>query len=121
MATPAELFAVNTKTGAARQLSFATEDPWKNTATGKVERRTVKTADGKNLNVWFIFPPDFDATKKYPALLYCQGGPQSPLSQYFSYRWNFQLMAANGYIVVAPCRRGMPGSGSAWNLSLIHI
>ena len=115
MATPAELFAVNTKTGAARQLSFATDDPWKNIATGKVERRTVKTADGKNLNVWFIFPPDFDATKKYPALLYCQGGPQSPLSQYFSYRWNFQLMAANGYVVVAPCRRGMPGSGSAWN------
>ncbi len=115
MAAPAELFAVNPKTGAARQLSFATDDPWKNVSVGKVERRTVKTADGKNMNVWMIFPPDFDAAKKYPALLYCQGGPQSPLSQYFSYRWNFQLMAANGYVVVAPCRRGMPGSGSAWN------
>lgn len=115
MADPAELFAVNTQTGAARQLSFATEDPWKNIAKGKVERRTVKTADGKNMNVWFIFPPDFDVKKKYPALLYCQGGPQSALSQFFSYRWNMQMMAANGYIVVAPCRRGMPGSGSAWN------
>lgn len=115
MADPAELFAVNAQTGAARQLSFATEDPWKNIAKGKVERRTVKTADGKNMNVWFIFPPDFDAKKKYPALLYCQGGPQSALSQFFSYRWNMQMMAANGYIVVAPCRRGMPGSGSAWN------
>lgn len=115
MAAPAELFAVNPKTGVARQLSSATDDPWKNVSVGKVERRTVKTADGKNMNVWMIFPPDFDAAKKYPALLYCQGGPQSPLSQYFSYRWNFQLMAANGYVVVAPCRRGMPGSGSAWN------
>jgi dipeptidyl aminopeptidase/acylaminoacyl peptidase len=67
------------------------------------------------MNVWVIYPPDFDATKKYPALLYCQGGPQSALSQSFSYRWNFQLMASNGYVVVAPCRRGMPGSGQEWN------
>ncbi|HRI62221.1 MAG TPA: S9 family peptidase, partial [Saprospiraceae bacterium] len=115
MSDPAEVFAVNPKTGIARQLSFVTEDPWKNIAKGKIERRSVKTADGKNLNVWLILPPDFDAKKKYPALLYCQGGPQSALSQFFSYRWNMQLMAANGYIVVAPCRRGMPGSGSAWN------
>jgi dipeptidyl aminopeptidase/acylaminoacyl peptidase len=115
MAAPAEILAVNAQTGAARQLSFATGDPWGNIAKGKVERRTVKTADGKNMNVWLIFPPDFDPAKKYPALLYCQGGPQSALSQFFSYRWNMQMMAANGYIVVAPCRRGMPGSGSAWN------
>ena len=115
MASPAELFAVDARTGAARQLSFATDDPWKGIAKGNVERRTVKTADGQNMNVWMIFPPGFDAKKKYPALLYCQGGPQSALSQFFSYRWNMQLMAAKGYIVVAPCRRGMPGSGQAWN------
>jgi dipeptidyl aminopeptidase/acylaminoacyl peptidase len=65
--------------------------------------------------VWVIYPPNFDATKKYPALLYCQGGPQSALSQFYSFRWNFQLMAANGYIVVAPNRRGMPGFGVEWN------
>jgi dipeptidyl aminopeptidase/acylaminoacyl peptidase len=65
--------------------------------------------------VWVIYPPDFDATKKYPTLLYCQGGPQSPLTQFYSFRWNFQLMAANGYIVVAPNRRGMPGHGTKWN------
>lgn len=115
MVSPAELFAVNPASGTARQLSFATDDPWNNIAKGKVERRTVKTTDGKNLNVWMIFPPGFDPGKKYPALLYCQGGPQSALSQFFSYRWNMQIMAANGYIVIAPCRRGMPGSGQAWN------
>jgi len=115
MSNPAELFAVNPQTGAARQLSFVTEDPWSSIAKGKVERRSIKTADGKDMNVWLIFPPDFDAKKKYPALLYCQGGPQSPLSQGFSFRWNLQLMAANGYVVIAPCRRGMPGSGQAWN------
>lgn len=115
MADPAEVYAVNPKNGAVRQLSFATEDPWKGIAKGKVECRSVKTTDGKNLNVWIIFPPDFDASKKYPALLYCQGGPQSALSQFFSYRWNMQMMAANGYVVVAPCRRGMPGAGSAWS------
>lgn len=65
--------------------------------------------------VWVIYPPDFDPAKKYPTLLYCQGGPQSPLTQFYSFRWNFQLMAANGYIVVAPCRRGMPGFGTKWN------
>ncbi len=119
MAAPAEIFAVNEKTGVARQLSTATNTPWENISKGKVERRTVKTTDGKNMNVWMIFPPDFDATKKYPTLLYCQGGPQSAVSQFFSYRWNFQLMAANGYIVVAPCRRGMPGSGQAWNDAII--
>lgn len=114
MAAPAEVFAVNPTDGSARTLSTATGEPWNNIAKGKVERRNLKTVDGKNLNVWMIFPPDFDPSKKYPALLYCQGGPQSALSQGFSYRWNFQLMAANGYIVIAPCRRGMPGAGQEW-------
>lgn len=114
MAAPAEVFAVNPATGAARALSNATDETWGKIAKGKVERRTVKTADGKNLNVWVILPPNFDRAKKYPALLYCQGGPQSPLSQSFSFRWNFQLMAANDYVVIAPCRRGMPGAGQVW-------
>jgi dipeptidyl aminopeptidase/acylaminoacyl peptidase len=65
--------------------------------------------------VWVIYPPGFDASKKYPTLLYCQGGPQSPLTQSYSFRWNFQLMASQGYIVVAPARRGMPGFGTEWN------
>lgn len=115
MDSPAEVYVVDAKVGTAKQLSFATQDPWSGISKGKVERRTVKTVDGQNMNVWMIFPPDFDAKKKYPALLVCQGGPQSPMSQGFSYRWNFQLMAANGYVVIAPCRRGMPGSGQAWN------
>ena len=75
----------------------------------------VKTTDGKEMLTWVIYPPDFDPTKKYPTLLYCQGGPQSALTQFYSSRWNFQLMAANGYIVVAPNRRGMPGYGVEWN------
>ena len=82
---------------------------------GKVERRYVTTTDGKKMMVWVALPPNFDATKKYPTLLFCQGGPQSPLTQSYSFRWNFQLMAANGYVVVAPNRRGMPGHGVAWN------
>ena len=75
----------------------------------------VKTSDGKDMLVWVVYPPDFDATKKYPALLFCQGGPQSIVSQAFSYRWNFSLMASKGYIVVAPNRRGLPSFCEAWN------
>jgi dipeptidyl aminopeptidase/acylaminoacyl peptidase len=85
------------------------------TEMGKVEKRIVKTTDGKDMLTWVIYPPDFDPEKKYPALLYCQGGPQSAVSQFFSYRWNFQLMAAHGYIVVAPNRRGLPTFGQDWN------
>jgi dipeptidyl aminopeptidase/acylaminoacyl peptidase len=80
-----------------------------------VEKRWVTTTDKKQMLVWVIYPPDFDPNKKYPTLLFCQGGPQSALTQFYSFRWNFQLMAANGYIVIAPNRRGMPGFGVAWN------
>jgi dipeptidyl aminopeptidase/acylaminoacyl peptidase len=114
MANPAEVYSVDPGNGQAKRLSNATDDPWNSIEKAKVERHTVKTKDNKNLNVWMIFPPGFDPSKKYPAILYCQGGPQSPLSQGFSYRWNMQLMAANGYVVIAPCRRGMPGSGQEW-------
>ena len=84
-------------------------------ALSKTEKRYVNTTDSKKMLVWVIFPPNFDASKKYPTLLYCQGGPQSALSQFYSFRWNFQLMAANDYIIVAPNRRGMPGHGVEWN------
>ncbi len=87
---------------------------------GKVEKRMVKATDGKDILTWVIYPPDFDPSKKYPTLLYCQGGPQSPVSQFFSYRWNFQMMAAHGYIVVAPNRRGLPGFGQEWNDAIGH-
>ena len=82
---------------------------------GRVEERWIGTTDGKRMLVWVVYPPQFDPKKKYPALLFCEGGPQSPLSQFWSYRWNFQIMAAHGYVVVAPCRRGMPGFGTEWN------
>lgn len=120
MTTPPEVFLVDTQSGNARALSSATSEPWNNIAQAKVERRTVKTTDGKDMNVWLVLPPDFDAKKKYPALLYCQGGPQSALSQFFSFRWNLQLMASQGYVVVAPCRRGMPGGpyGQDWNAAI---
>lgn len=78
-------------------------------------QRWVKTTDGKEMLVWVILPPHFNANKKYPTLLYCEGGPQSPVSQFWSYRWNFYIMAAHGYIIVAPNRRGLPGFGSEWN------
>jgi len=92
---------------------------WSNVKQGKVEKRWITTTDGKQMLTWIIFPPDFDSRKRYPTLLYCQGGPQSMVSQYFSYRWNFQLMANNGYIVIAPNRRGLPGFGSAWNDAIL--
>ena len=82
---------------------------------GKVEPRWMKTTDGKDMLTWVIYPPHFDPAKKYPTLLFCEGGPQTPVSQFWSYRWNFQIMAANDYIIVAPNRRGLPGFGLEWN------
>lgn len=97
------------------QLTFENEAFYKHLEMGKVQERWVKTTDGKQMQVWIILPPHFDSSKKYPALLFCEGGPQSPVSQFWSYRWNFQIMAANDYIVVAPNHRGLPGYGSEWN------
>lgn len=110
-----EIFKVNLRNGKMQQLSKANSDTYANIGLSKIEKRYIKTTDGKDMLTWVIYPPDFDPSKKYPTLLYCQGGPQSPLSQFYSFRWNFQLMAANGYIVVAPNRRGMPGHGVEWN------
>lgn len=111
----AEIFSYNLKKANWRQLTHVNKEIYSSIAVSKTERRYVTTTDGKKMLVWVIFPPNFDATKKYPTLLYCQGGPQSPLTQSYSFRWNFSLMAANGYIVVAPNRRGMQGHGVEWN------
>ncbi|HEY9169845.1 MAG TPA: S9 family peptidase [Lutibacter sp.] len=110
-----ELYAVNLKDGKMTQLTHSNDDFYKTISLSKVEKRMVKTTDGKDMLTWVIYPPNFDASKKYPTILYCQGGPQGALSQFYSLRWNFQLMAANGYIIVAPNRRGMPGYGVEWN------
>lgn len=111
----AELFAYDLKKNIWKQLTNVNKNTYDSLALSKTERRYVTTSDGKKMLVWVILPPNFDPNKKYPTLLYCQGGPQSPLTQFYSFRWNFQLMAANGYIVVAPNRRGMNGHGVEWN------
>ena len=110
-----EVFSFDTKSKKWEQITHVNDKLYAGIAMSKTEKRYVTTTDGKKMLVWVILPPNFDANKKYPALLYCQGGPQSALTQFYSYRWNFQVMAANGYIVVAPNRRGMPGHGVAWN------
>lgn len=110
-----EIFSYDLKKKVWKQLTNVNTETYNKLALSKTEKRYVTTTDGKKMLVWVILPPNFDATKKYPTLLYCQGGPQSALSQYYSYRWNFQTIAAQGYIVVAPNRRGMPGHGVQWN------
>jgi len=110
-----ELYRIEGANARQAKLTQVNDDILKNVKTGNVEKRMVKTTDGKDMLVWVIYPPDFDPNKKYPALLYCQGGPQSQVSQFFSYRWNFQMMAAAGYIIIAPNRRGLPGFGQKWN------
>ncbi len=114
-ALPTELFSINLQDGTEKQLTFINQDVLSKITMAKTEKRWVKTTDGKEMLTWVILPPNFDPDKKYPALLYCQGGPQQAVSQFFSYRWNFQIMAAHDYIIVAPNRRGLPGFGSEWN------
>lgn len=113
-----DLYNYDLKKNTWKQLTSVNKTIYDNLALSKTERHYVTTTDGKKMLVWVILPPNFDPNKKYPTLLYCQGGPQSPLTQMYSFRWNFQLMAANGYIVVAPNRRGMPGHGVEWNASI---
>lgn len=115
MTMPQEIFNYNLTNNKENQVTFTNKKVLEKLAEGKAEKRIVKTTDGKDMLVWIIYPPNFDATKKYPTLLYCQGGPQSMVSCSYSFRWNFQLMAANGYIIVAPNRRGLPGFGREWN------
>lgn len=110
-----ELYIVDLETAKMKQFSHVNDELYRKIGLSKLEKRMIKTTDGKDMLTWVIYPPNFDKDKKYPTLLYCQGGPQSALSQSYSFRWNFQLMAAQGYIVVAPNRRGMPGHGLRWN------
>ncbi|TKG90460.1 S9 family peptidase [Puteibacter caeruleilacunae] len=114
MSQPAELYRVDPETGKDTPLTTVNAKLLNQLEYGKVEKRWMKTTDGKEMLTWVIYPPHFDPNKKYPAILYCQGGPQGTVSQFWSYRWNFQMMAANGYIVVAPNRRGLPGFGMEW-------
>lgn len=109
-----ELFAIDLANGKDTQITFINKEIYDHVDMGDVQKRWVTTTDGKRMLTWVILPPDFDSTKQYPTLLYCQGGPQSVISQRWSYRWNFQLMAAQGYIVVAPNRRGLPSFGQEW-------
>jgi len=111
----AELYSVNITDGSMNQLTHVNDATYNSISLCKTERRWVTTTDAKKMLVWVIYPPDFDPNKTYPTLLYCQGGPQSALTQFYSFRWNFQLMASQGYIIVAPNRRGMPGHGTKWN------
>ncbi|MEN8118677.1 MAG: S9 family peptidase, partial [Bacteroidota bacterium] len=115
MSQPAELYLVDAITGKEEALTTVNKGILDQLTMGKVEKRWMETTDGKQMAVWVIYPPHFDPNKKYPTILYNQGGPQGTVSQFWSYRWNFQMMAANDYIIVAPNRRGLPGFGQEWN------
>lgn len=114
MSKPDEIYSVDPVTGEATEISMINKDLLEQLKFGRVESRWLTTTDNKQMKVWVIYPPNFDPGRKYPALLYCQGGPQGTVSQFWSFRWNFQMMAANDYIIVAPNRRGLPGFGQEW-------
>lgn len=119
MSQASELYIVTPgkkeKTAKVEQITFENKHLYDQMTFGKIQQRWTKTTDGKDMMYWIILPAHFDETKMYPTLLFCEGGPQSPVSQFWSYRWNMQIMAANGYVVIAPNRRGLPGFGSEWN------
>lgn len=119
MSQASELYVIKPskkeKQSEAEQITFENKHLYDQMTFGKIQQRWVKTTDGKDMMYWIVLPAHFDETKKYPTLLFCEGGPQSPVSQFWSYRWNMQIMAANGYVVIAPNRRGLPGFGSEWN------
>ena len=119
ISAPTDLYIVtpgkNPGKTTVEQLTHENDHILNQLSFGKVEKLWVKTTDGKDMLTWVILPSNFDPNKKYPTLLFCEGGPQSPVSQFWSYRWNFQIMAANGYVIVAPNRRGLPGFGHEWN------
>ena len=114
LSRPDEIYTVDVKNGRVAQLTEENKWFYDHLAWGDVKERWTKTVDGKDMLSWVIYPPHFDPAKKYPTLLFCEGGPQSPVSQFWSYRWNFQIMAAQGYIIIAPNRRGLPGFGKEW-------
>ncbi len=114
ISAPDDIYLLNTENHKVTQLTTENKHIFDQLTVGKVEPRWTKTTDGKQMLSWVIYPPHFDPSKKYPTLLFCEGGPQSPVSQFWSYRWNFQIMAANDYIIIAPNRRGLPGFGMEW-------
>lgn len=116
MIAPNEIYSV--KAGEVVQLTNVNTELLAQVDMPTVEKRLVPTTDGKEMTTWVILPPNFDKTKKYPAILYCQGGPQQAVSQFWSYRWNFAAMASQGYVVIAPNRRGLPGFGTEWNAQI---
>jgi len=111
MSAPAELYRIDVASGDTTQITHFNDELLAGVELAEVQQRVVKASDGADIVTWVITPPGFDPAKQYPAILYAQGGPQSSVSQFFSYRWNFQMMAANGYVIVAPNRRGVPGLG----------
>ncbi len=118
MIEPNEVYAVDLTTSEVNRLTNVNTELLASVDMPTVEKRLVPTTDGKLMTTWVILPPNFDPEKKYPAILYCQGGPQQAVSQFWSYRWNFALMASNGYIIIAPNRRGLPGFGTEWNAQI---
>ena len=114
MLKPFDLYIIDLINNTVKQITFLNKETYENIQMPKVEKRIVETFDKKSMLCWVIYPPNFDPNNKYPALLYCQGGPQSSVSQFFSTRWNFSLMASHGYVVIAPNRRGLPGFGREW-------
>jgi len=115
MIRPAELAVMSLSDGSTDTITDINGDIYANLELPRIEERWVEATDGKKIHNWVIYPPDFDENKQWPLLTYCQGGPQGQIGQWFSYRWNFHLMAAQGYVVVAPNRRGLPGFGREWN------
>ncbi len=117
--SPADLYLITPNTKAPKKVTVAqltqeNKHILDQLAKPSVDQRWVKTTDGKDMLYWVIRPPHFDPNKKYPTLLFCEGGPQSPVSQFWSYRWNFMIMASQGYVIIAPNRHGLPGFGSEW-------
>lgn len=114
MVMPEEIYRIQPETGEETQLTFENKEILDQLNMPEVRKTFVKTTDGKDMLTWVILPPNFDENKKYPTILYCEGGPQSPLSQFWSYRWNFSIMASQGYVIVAPNRRGTTALGQDW-------
>ncbi len=113
---PSEVFhyAMNDTMQKGTQVTEINKEVLSKVRMGKTEEHWIKTVDGKDMLVWLIYPYDYDSTKTYPALLFCEGGPQSMVSQFWSTRWNFEVMSGAGYFVIAPNRRGCPGFGTEW-------
>lgn len=115
MVHPTDIYSYNFETKEQKQLSDFNKKLFENINKATITQRWIKAKDGKLIHCWVLLPPDFDSTKKYPMITYCQGGPQSMISQNFHYRWNYLLMASHGYVVLMPNRRGVPGFGQSWN------